>query len=224
MKLKISAIKTFYNISIITSAVALIVVCFLIFDLSLHNSNAKIISADYNQVSQNLNINDSNNLIETDPSLALAKPIDKSIPIRLKIPRIKVNAIIESVGLTADGSVGIPKKPANVAWYNLSPRPGESGSSVITGHYGRWKNGQGSVFDHLNLLKRGDKIYTVNGKGEEVTFIVRDIKKYDPKAQAFDVFSANDDKAHLNLITCQGAWNKTSKSFPDRLVIFADKK
>jgi hypothetical protein len=53
---------------------------------------------------------------------------------------------------------------------------------------------------------------------------VREIKKYDPNANASDVFISGDGKAHLNLITCVGFWNKVSKSYPKRLVIFADKE
>ena len=223
MKFKISAEKKFYIISATGITFAIIIIFFLIFGLPIHNSNAKLILAD-NNTSQNLIINDSNSSIKTTSDLASMKPIDQNLPIRLKIPRIKVDAKIESVGLTADGSVGTPKIPANVAWYNLSPHPGEKGSAVITGHYGRWKNGQGSVFDNLNLLKIGDKLSTKNNKGITTNFVVREIKKYDPKANAFDVFNMNDNKAHLNLITCEGIWNKKSNSFPKRLVIFTDKE
>jgi len=30
----------------------------------------------------------------------------------------------------------LPKERANVAWFNLGPRPGENDSAVIAGHYG----------------------------------------------------------------------------------------
>lgn len=150
--------------------------------------------------------------------------INPGVPVRLKIPRINIDAAIESVGLTSQGAVDVPRGSVNTAWYNLGPRPGENGSAVITGHYGVWKNGTPTVFNNLSKLRPGDKIYVRDKKGITFTFIVREIKKYNPRADASDVFISSDGEAHLNLITCLGAWNKASKSYPKRLVIFADKE
>ena len=80
------------------------------------------------------------------------------MPISLKIPKINVNTTIEQVGLTLAGAVDVPKSPPNAAWFDLGPRPGEIGNAVIVGHYGAWKNGQKSVFNNLNKLKKGDKL------------------------------------------------------------------
>lgn len=145
-------------------------------------------------------------------------------PVRLKIPVIDVDSAIEFVGTTQNGNMGTPKKPENVAWYQLGSRPGENGSAVIAGHYGTWKNGQGSVFDNLNKLNQGDKIYVEDDKGTIINFVVRESRRYDPSADAKDVFDSSDGKAHLNLITCEGTWNKDSKSYSQRLVVFTDKE
>lgn len=117
----------------------------------------------------------------------------------------------------------VPKDFTNVAWFNLGPRPGEEGSAAIAGHFGR-KNGKASAFDNLYKLRKGDKIYVEDDKGEVITFVVRGIRRYDPKADASGVFFSSDGKAHLNLITCEGAWNKVTKSYSKRLVVFADKE
>ena len=145
------------------------------------------------------------------------------LPVRLKIPEIGVNAAIDSLGLTPDGSMDIPKGPNDVAWFNLGHRPGENGSAVIAGHYGTWKNGQGSVFDNLHKLSKGDMLYIGDDNGSVISFTVREIIKYDPKADTADIFSSDDGKAHLNLITCEGTWNKNSKSYSERLVVFTDR-
>ena len=118
----------------------------------------------------------------------------------------------------------VPKERANVAWFNLGPRPGENGSAVIAGHYGRWKNGKGSVFDNLHKLRKGDKIYVEDENGVIITFVVRESRRYDPNASVGDVFGSNDGKAHLNLITCEGVWDKVSKTYSKRLVVFTDKE
>lgn len=145
------------------------------------------------------------------------------LPVRLKIPVINVDSAVEYVGVTPDGLMDIPKNQDDVAWFDLGSRPGENGSAVIAGHYG-WKNGQGSAFDNLYKLRAGDKIYIEDDKGIIIAFVARESRRYDPKADASGVFGSPDGKAHLNLITCEGIWNKISKSYPQRLVIFTDKE
>lgn len=143
------------------------------------------------------------------------------LPVLLKIPKIYVVAEVEQVGLTASGDVGVPEKPENVAWFRPSPLPGEKGSSVIDGHYG-YKDG--SVFDNLHKLSKGDKIYVENDKGELASFLVTGSKRYDPNADASEVFGSSDGKSHLNLITCEGIWNEGSKEYSKRLVVFTEKE
>lgn len=145
------------------------------------------------------------------------------LPMRLKIPAINVDAAVESVGITSTGDMGTPKGPTGVAWYKNGPRPGEVGSSVIDGHFG-WENGIPAVFDNLYKLHKGDKVYVSDAAGVTYTFVVNESKSYDPKADTAGVFLSSDGKAHLNLITCEGAWNKTQKSYSNRLIVFADKQ
>jgi LPXTG-site transpeptidase (sortase) family protein len=145
-------------------------------------------------------------------------------PVRLKIPEINVDAAFEYVGLTPEGAMDAPSGPRNVAWFELGPRPGENGSAVIAGHYGRWKTGEGSVFDNLNKLEKGDVLYIETDRGESISFIVRELRSYEADADASDVFILNDGKAHLNLITCEGVWDEVLKTYHKRLVVFADKE
>ncbi|MFA6432471.1 MAG: class F sortase [Candidatus Paceibacterota bacterium] len=143
-------------------------------------------------------------------------------PVRLKIPKIGVDAEIESVGLTPQGSVGVPERPSNAAWFDGSPHPGEIGNAIIVGHFG-WKDGVSSVFDDLSRLKKGDLLYVEDDTGMTVTFVVRESRRYDPKADASVVFNSSDEEAHLNLITCEGVWSEAEESYSLRLVVFADR-
>lgn len=142
---------------------------------------------------------------------------------RLKIPSINVDAPVEYVGLTPDGAMAVPEGPNEVAWFNLGPRPGENGSAVISGHYG-WKNNIPAVFDNLHKLRKGDQIYFEDGEGANITFVVREIRIYSKDEAAPDVFGSSDGKAHLNLVTCAGAWNELEKTRSERLVVFTDKE
>ncbi len=161
-----------------------------------------------------------------EPRLAPKKAVRTGEPTKLTIASIDVDAAVEPVGLATDGtmSMDIKKPQEDVAWYRLGPRPGEVGSAVIAGHYGTWKDGNGSVFDGLHTLSSGDKIVVTDDRGVDITFVVRESRRFDPGADATDVFGSDDRKAHLNLITCEGAWNDASQSFSKRLVIFTDKE
>lgn len=146
-----------------------------------------------------------------------------ALPARLKIPAIGVDAAVIPVGLTPDGAMGAPEVPADAAWYNLGPRPGENGSAVIAGHYG-WKNKKPSVFDNLYKLRKGDKLYVEDDNGMIISFVVDKLQRYDPEENVSAVFESNDEKSHLNLVTCEGNWDDNIKSYTKRLVVFTDKE
>jgi LPXTG-site transpeptidase (sortase) family protein len=157
---------------------------------------------------------------------APVKPVShegSGFPVRLTIPKIGVNAAVVYVGIAPDGSMDIPKGPADVAWFNLGPRPGNEGSAVISGHYG-WKDDIPAVFDDLHVLREGDKLYVEDGQGVTTTFVVREVTTYSEYQDATDIFVSTDGKAHLNLITCGGVWNKDRKSYSERTIVFTDKE
>jgi len=152
---------------------------------------------------------------------ATPAPISVSYPIRLKIPKLSIDAAFDYVALT-HGALEAPKGPSNAGWYDRGPRPGEKGSSVIDGHFG-WKDGIPAVFDNLHRLQKGDNIYVEDDRGATTTFVVYNLRTYNENESVQDVFHSGDGKAHLNLITCQGTWNEAHKSYVNRLVVFADK-
>ena len=160
--------------------------------------------------------------VESVQNITVAEPGTSLLPVRLMIPAIMADALVESVGLTPENLMDAPEGPTNVGWYNLGVRPGETGSAVIDGHSG-WKDNIPAVFDDLHKLERGDKVYVEDEKSIITTFVVREIRVYDPKADASEVFFSTDGQSHLNLITCAGAWNEVSKSSAKRLVVFTDK-
>ncbi|MDP3985783.1 MAG: class F sortase [bacterium] len=143
-------------------------------------------------------------------------------PVRIKIPSIAVDAAIEKVALTTDGSMDVPKNPFETGWYELGPRPGETGSAAIAGHVD-WVNGATAVFADLYKVKPGDTIGVQDDKGTDISFVVREIRIFGATADATDVFISNDGRSRLNLITCSGAWNKSIQQYSERLVVFAEK-
>jgi LPXTG-site transpeptidase (sortase) family protein len=143
------------------------------------------------------------------------------LPSRLKIPKINVDAPVEGLGLTPQGDLDIPKGIGNTGWFNAGPRPGMVGSAVIDGHFGLAHN-KPAVFDELNSLQKGDLLYVQDGKDVTYRFVVSELRSYSPEDDANAVFRSTDGRAHLNLITCEGKWSESHKSYSARLVVFAD--
>jgi len=143
----------------------------------------------------------------------------QDFPMRLKIPKINIDAAIEYVGISSNGSMGVPNNTTDVGWFRLGPRPGEKGSAVIGGHL-NGENGEPGVFANLHKLKEGDKLYIEDDKGTSLAFVVRQSRTYN-SGYADNVFNQNDS-AHLNLITCDGVWDETKKDYNKRLVVFTD--
>src|SRR6185503_2382424 len=105
------------------------------------------------------------------------------------------------VGLAPDGAMAAPEGPVHAAWLYAGPRPGEEGTALIDGHEG-WKDGIQAVFDDLDTLQAGDKLYVEDDQGTVITFVVRTLKTYGQNENPSEVFNSSDGKAHLNLITC----------------------
>lgn len=147
---------------------------------------------------------------------------EAGVPVQLTIPSLGLNVAVEQTALAADGSMGVPKKPRNVAWYELGPRPGESGNAVIAGHV-NWKRGATAAFADLRLVKPGDQVTVKDSRGISVTFVVRESRMYAADADASAIFAPSDNRPHLNLITCDGSWDEKTEQYSERLVVFADK-
>lgn len=147
------------------------------------------------------------------------KPKTPGIPVQLIIPAINVDTNIHPLGVTSKGEMEAPESIVDVAWFKLGSLPGEIGSAVIAGHFNGKKNEAG-VFFNLDKLKKDDEIIIKDDKGQSLTFIVQQIRLYNP-GYAENIFSSND-KAHLNLITCDGVWDKNKESYSKRLVVLAD--
>lgn len=207
---------------LVASIVGIVLVSALVFILTLapvQGSYPKVVAPATILAQQNV----AADPLKEGTSVSAAGAANPGLPVRLKIPRLYVNSAIEYVGLTPDGAVGVPTGPVNAAWFNLGPHPGQKGSAVIVGHYG-WKNGIPAVFDNLSKVRKGDKVYVQDASGATITFVVREVRTYGQNEDATAVFTASDGKAHLNLITCSGVWNKAQKSYSTRLVVFTDRE
>lgn len=144
-----------------------------------------------------------------------------SPPQKLIIPKIGVESFAESVGLDNLGRMDVPKKAANVGWYNLGAKVGEKGSVVLAGHFDDI-NGAPAVFYNLNQLQIGDQFTVIDKANKTWNYKVTNKQIYDfDKVPLTEVFASND-KQRLNLITCDGIFSQSSNTYSKRLVVYSE--
>ncbi|MFG3442516.1 class F sortase [Nonomuraea sp. NPDC047897] len=145
----------------------------------------------------------------------------KPKPVRIKIPKIKVNASIGTVTLDRKGSLTTPplSKPNLTGWYRYSPLPGEKGPSVINGHVSTRKGA--AVFQRLRELAKGDHIYVYRSDKKVTRFTVSGIEQVSKSTFPTKRVYGNTGDAQLRLITCGGIYNKQAHSYTDNIIVYA---
>ena len=146
--------------------------------------------------------------------------IAPGVPVRIGIPKINVSAVVESVGMDAKGRMDVPKNAVDTAWYSPGYKPGMPGSAVIDGHLDR-VTGAPAVFWNIKKLVPGDVIRVSEDNGKIYTFAVLRVVHYPYNAFPMqEVFGASQTPM-LNLVTCNGVWDKNTKNYSDRLVVYS---
>ncbi|MFF9806654.1 class F sortase [Streptomyces coeruleorubidus] len=149
-----------------------------------------------------------------------ARPLARSVPVRLLVPAIGVDTPVIRLGLAPDGTVRVPPVTADdrAGWYRHSPTPGQTGPSVILGHVSVGTYGDG-VFRHLTRLRRGDRIVARLENGTAAEFAVTAVRTVPRTRFPVDDVYGNVDRPELRLITCGGA--RTGDGYTDNVIVFA---
>ncbi len=161
---------------------------------------------------------DSGVMVPAENSVALST---SSPPVRLLIPSLGIDANVQSVGITSKGNMGVPSNYTDVGWYKHGTIPGELGSAVMDGHVSNGFSLPG-VFRRLGELQEGDDVYVVTEDGSKLHFVVTGKEVYPYKEAPTARIFKEQDRARLNLITCEGSWLATDKTFTDRLVVYTE--
>jgi sortase (surface protein transpeptidase) len=141
------------------------------------------------------------------------------LPVRLEIPAIGVDAAVEHRGRSPDGKMDDPELPADVAWFNESARPGQPGKpAVISGHLDS-RSGP-AVFWDLRKLVPGDELTVTYANGARYLFVVEDKERYLTDHVPAQKLMGRNPRRMLNLITCDGAWNRGAASYDQRLAVY----
>ena len=152
------------------------------------------------------------------PSGPAAQP--SAVPGTITIPAIGVSSPLISLGLAPDGSLQTPSDFGVAGWWSGGPAPGQVGAAVIVGHVDS-KAGP-AVFFRLRDLRPGDVVWVTRQDGTRVSFIVRRLEQV-PKARfpTTEVYGPQPYAA-LRLITCGGAFDRSTGHYVDNVIVFAD--
>ena len=140
------------------------------------------------------------------------------VPHTIEIPAIGVEAT--TIGLDLSGPE--PEVPADfdqAGWYEQTRRPGEIGPAVIAGHIDS-RSGP-AVFARLDRLEPGDRVTVLDASGERVDFIVQRAARYPKGDLPREVFGFGQPVAELRLITCGGAFDRSTGHYRDNHVVYA---
>ncbi|MFJ7059638.1 class F sortase [Streptomyces microflavus] len=156
----------------------------------------------------------------TGPSAGASKSAG-ALPQLLVIPRLRMKAPIDPVGVAPDGKTEVPEDARRVGWYRFGPAPGSAkGSAVIVGHVDSRTQGLG-VLAGLDDARADDRIDVRSTGG--VTAVYRIVSRRTiPKGELADsgVFR-RDGSPVLTLVTCTGPFLKDRGGYQDNLVITA---
>ncbi|MBI2004991.1 class F sortase [Patescibacteria group bacterium] len=142
------------------------------------------------------------------------------LPARIMVGAALVDAAVEPVGKKPDGSMDTPKNFTDVAWYSLGAKPGEAGNAVFAGHVNN-ALGTAGVFEHLTDISIGDQIVIADVQGRMLTYVVRAVDLYRVDTAPLETIFRMVGPSQVVLITCEGVWDKDTRSYTKRLVVTA---
>ncbi|MER5966332.1 class F sortase [Streptomyces sp. NPDC002057] len=161
-----------------------------------------------------------------DGSASAAAPLDglampRSAPIRLRIPKIGVDAPFTGLEIGPSGALNPP--PADdtnlVGWHASGISPGERGTALIAGHLDTAT--APAVFARLGELDAGDRFEVKRSDGSSAAFVIDSVEKFHkddfPDERVYD----DTPDALVRLITCAGTYDRTAKDYTENLVVFA---
>lgn len=155
------------------------------------------------------------------PPPGVAAPLPASVPTRVRVPAVKVDAPLMNLGLLDDGGLATPPEvDRNLAgWYASGTAPGVVGTALIAGHV---DNHAGpAVFYNLGALRKGDTVEIQREDGRTAVFSVDAVEVFDGDAFPDRKVYGAAVRPELRLITCGGGFSEERQEYLGNVVVFA---
>jgi len=150
------------------------------------------------------------------------KPLARSVPEVISIPRIRVWAQVIPLGLNPNGTAAVPPltKPYLASWFDRGPTPGQHGTAVLFGHVDARKVGP-AVFYRIGTLRPGNLIYVTLRDRQVAAFRVYSVALYPKSAFPTSTVYRYTRWPTLRLVTCGGAFDRRTHHYLSNVVVFA---
>ncbi|RZE02403.1 hypothetical protein C0Q64_11970 [Streptomyces albidoflavus] len=125
---------------------------------------------------------------------------------------------VEPVGLTRDGSIGLPEDAQHAGWYTGSPTPGQNGNAVLVGHVDSATGP--AAFYGLSALRTGDAIVVERLDGRPAHYTVSSLTVHPKDGFPADQVYRPTLTPRLTLITCAD-WDPDDRTYRSNLVLTA---
>jgi hypothetical protein len=147
-------------------------------------------------------------------------PLPYSVPVRIRIPGIRVDAPLMKIGLDTDRHLQVPPEtnPNLAGWYAEGAAPGSAGAAVIAGHVDTHQGK--AVFYDLGAMHKGETIQVLRADGRTAVFTIYGIEVYAKTYFPSDRVYADPPGAEIRVITCGGAFVKGA-GYYGNVVVYA---
>lgn len=151
----------------------------------------------------------------------VGKHLPRSRPVRLRIPKIWVDAPFTGLSIGPNGQLQPPPGADTnlVGWHTGGASPGEPGTAIIAGHVDTKTSA--AVFANLGQLAKGDLFYVLRADGRTATFRVDSVETFEKDDFPSDRVYDDTPQAQVRLITCAGNYDRSVMDYTDNLVVFA---
>jgi sortase (surface protein transpeptidase) len=145
--------------------------------------------------------------------------VSATLPKYLIVPKLKIDAMIDPVGLDNNNRLNAPNNIFNVGWWQASSQPGQTGATVLDGFT---NNGTSpGLFAALADLAPGDTFKLQTGNNTVLNYVVVKTVEYGTNGLNMDqaISPVSSTQSGLNIITCTGqTLTCPSTSNPDFVV------
>lgn len=142
-------------------------------------------------------------------------------PKKISIDTMNVDAFIQRAGVDQHNKIAVPNSVHLAGWFTGSAQPGKNGLSIIAAHV----NGINTdgLFKKLDTLKENDEFEVELGNGTKLRYRVLGSVTV-PEAESASVLFSQNPKvtSQVNLITCGGVYDESTKTFSDRTIVSAE--
>jgi LPXTG-site transpeptidase (sortase) family protein len=155
------------------------------------------------------------------PRPIVPTPTPAAVPQAIEIAKINVNAPIKGIGTTSTGEMGAPDGPFDVGWFTGSPKPGDPGNAILTGHLD-WAGPppRTAVFWDLKKLVPGDDIVVRTERGT-LNFKVESSTLYERSSAPVEQILGWAMGRIITIVTCEGTFIPEGRDYTHRRVVRA---